>query len=56
MPEASQSPPPSAAGLAGPMAEWLVRFRGPLFLLALVLAAACGALVAWVVRLGGGGV
>ena len=39
MPEASQSPPPSAAGLAGPMAEWLVRFRGPLFLLALVLAA-----------------
>ncbi|NCX98322.1 MAG: hypothetical protein EBX35_07045 [Planctomycetia bacterium] len=39
MPEASQTTPPSAAGLAERMADWLVRFRGPLFLLAVVLVA-----------------
>ena len=39
MPEASQTPPPSAASLAERMAGWLVRFRGPLFLLAVALVA-----------------
>jgi len=39
VPEASQTTPPSAAGLAERMADWLVRFRGPLFLLAVVLVA-----------------
>ena len=39
MPEASQTPPPPAASLAGRVAGWLVRFRGPLFLLAVALVA-----------------
>ena len=39
MPEASQTPPPSAASLAERLAGWLVRFRGPLFLLAVALVA-----------------
>jgi predicted RND superfamily exporter protein len=39
VPEASQTPPPAAAGLAGRVAGWLVRFRGPLFLLAVALVA-----------------
>ncbi len=38
MPEASQSPPPSSAsGRGARIAAWLVQFRGPLFLAALVL-------------------
>jgi hypothetical protein len=40
VPEASQTPPPSAASLASRVASWLVRFRGPLFLLAVALVAA----------------
>jgi predicted RND superfamily exporter protein len=40
VPEASQTPPPSAASFAGRVASWLVRFRGPLFLLAVALVAA----------------
>jgi predicted RND superfamily exporter protein len=39
VPEASQTPPPPAASLAGRVAGWLVRFRGPLFLLAVALVA-----------------
>ena len=39
MPEASQNPPPPAAGLAGRLAWWLVRLRLPLFLLAIALVA-----------------
>jgi len=39
VPEASQTPPPSAASLAERLAGWLVRFRGPLFLLAVALVA-----------------
>jgi predicted RND superfamily exporter protein len=40
VPEASQTPPPPPASLAGRVAWWLVRFRGPLFLLAVALVAA----------------
>jgi predicted RND superfamily exporter protein len=40
VPEASQTPPPPAASLAGRVASWLVRFRLPLFLLAVVLVGA----------------
>jgi predicted RND superfamily exporter protein len=39
VPEASQTPPPPAASLAERMAGWLVRFRGPLFLVAVALVA-----------------
>ena len=37
VPEASQTPPPPPASLAGRVAWWLLRFRGPLFLLAVAL-------------------
>ena len=37
VPEASQTPPPPPASLAGRVAWWLLRFRGPLFLLAVTL-------------------